>query len=312
MRHIIILLLTLLYHTPLMAEDSKLTIAVSIKPLHSLVSTIAGDNADVRLLLTKQSPHDAIMKPSHIKLLQQSDVIFYISDDFENFIMRALASLPDKNSKYAYGMTQDASLRLLSYDEKPHDEDDGHNGHSHNGAHTSGIDPHLWLSPHNAQQMVRFISQKLQTHAPKDRAIYQRNEAALLTKLQALDNELAQILQPVKHKPYIVLHNSYQYFQTHYGLAQPVIITNYPEHGASAKQIIALNKHVKAMAQQQQISCIFHEAEFDTQIGNALNQQQDIRIIPLPLIGYDIAAGAQHYFMLMHKVANDFKDCLSY
>ena len=91
MRYIntILLTLTCLFLTKASyAEDIK--IVSSIKPLHSIVSNVVGDDNSVDLLVDGvYSPHDFQLKPSHMKILQNADVIFYIDDSsLETFLAR--------------------------------------------------------------------------------------------------------------------------------------------------------------------------------------------------------------------------------
>ena len=71
------------------ANDTK--IVVSIKPLHSIVSNVVGSD-NIRLLVDKgYSPHDFQLKPSHMKRLQNADIVFYIDDlSLEAFLARPL------------------------------------------------------------------------------------------------------------------------------------------------------------------------------------------------------------------------------
>ena len=52
-------------------------IVVSVKPLHSLVSAVAEGSHSVSLLIDGgMSPHNFALKPSHAKLLPESEVDF--------------------------------------------------------------------------------------------------------------------------------------------------------------------------------------------------------------------------------------------
>ena len=64
-------------------------IVVSIKPLHSLVSAVAGDNNSVSLLIEgSMSPHNFALKPSHAKLLNNAKIVFYIDNQLESALKR--------------------------------------------------------------------------------------------------------------------------------------------------------------------------------------------------------------------------------
>ena len=70
-------------------------IVASIKPLHSLVSAVAGDSNSVSLLIEgSMSPHNFALKPSHAKLLNNAKVVFYIDNQLESALKRTVIGLP--------------------------------------------------------------------------------------------------------------------------------------------------------------------------------------------------------------------------
>ena len=84
MKYVIILLLYAL-SSSLFAKTGN--IVVTIKPLHSLVSGVLGDTGKATVLITgNTSPHHFHLKPSHVRLLQNADAVFYIDEEFEIFL----------------------------------------------------------------------------------------------------------------------------------------------------------------------------------------------------------------------------------
>ena len=45
------------------------------------------------------SPHGFAMKPSHAKMLQNADLIFWVGEDLENFLEKPLKSIAKKAEK---------------------------------------------------------------------------------------------------------------------------------------------------------------------------------------------------------------------
>ena len=45
------------------------------------------------------SPHGFAMKPSHAKMLQNADIIFWVGEDLENFLEKPLSSIAKKAEK---------------------------------------------------------------------------------------------------------------------------------------------------------------------------------------------------------------------
>ena len=125
------------------------TIVASVKPLHSLVQTVAAP-AKVELLLEAgASPHHSSLKPSQMRSLQQASVVFYIDQSFESFLHRALKALPAKVRTHA--VAREAGLTLLPVRKEgawqahqhhslheQHGNRPGHHEHDHDEEQTDG------------------------------------------------------------------------------------------------------------------------------------------------------------------------------
>ena len=78
---------------------SELKVVTTIKPLHSLISNVMEGIGEPSLIVEgSTSPHSFILKPSHAKLLEQADIIFWVGEDLETFMEKPLKSIV-KNAK---------------------------------------------------------------------------------------------------------------------------------------------------------------------------------------------------------------------
>ena len=84
------------------------------------------------------SPHGFAMKPSHAKMLQNADLIFWVGEDVENFLEKPLGSIAKKAEKIE--LMQIKGLQVLKFRERnifdDHD-DHGHDDHDKKGDHDS-------------------------------------------------------------------------------------------------------------------------------------------------------------------------------
>ncbi|MCH9845367.1 MAG: zinc ABC transporter substrate-binding protein [Alphaproteobacteria bacterium] len=246
-------------------------IVTSIRPLYDLASQIVADanananaNANdkdkdkdkVHLLLKNTNPHDAVLKPSHIRILQQGDVIFYMDDGFEIFMKDVIQSMRDD----AYSAKPYPLARQLHYLVQR----DGHEEHAHHhhgdDDEKAAIDFHLWLAPKHAIDMVTLMRDALLAENPKKAVIYQQNSESLIAELHALDARIKAKLAPYRNKPFIVFHDGYQYFEKTYQLTFAGALTLNPEQPLSPKNI----RKIRDILQTQSVHCIFVEPEFAT------------------------------------------------
>lgn len=275
-------------------------VIASIKPLHSLVAAIMEGTGDAPVLLVTgaASPHDYALKPSQVRALSQSDIVFYMGDSFETFLPKTLSALPSSIPRVAMQTAPGITLYPLRTAEgfEP-DADDI----------TGAPDLHLWLSPANARLMATEITRKLSALYPKNKALYAANEKKLDARLIALDARLKAELAPVRHKPFIVFHDAYQYFQKAYGLDISGSITINPDQPPGAKHV----RNIRRKIETPGAVCVFREPSFDSRVVASLISGTSARSGLLDPEGALLSPGPDLYFQLMEKLAGSLNACLS-
>ena len=161
MKHLfsILSMLGLIGLSQIAAKVSASEIAVTIKPLHSLVTAVAGNTAKPYLLVSgNSSPHGFKFKPSQLVALSKAKIIFVIDEDFETFMEKALNSLP-KNVKNV-GVAKSGRVQFLPIRKGGAWEEEKHDGHDHGHDHGSN-DMRVWLDPQNGVRMAKGIVRAL-------------------------------------------------------------------------------------------------------------------------------------------------------
>ncbi|WP_072090561.1 zinc ABC transporter substrate-binding protein [Candidatus Pelagibacter communis] len=130
----------LAFFTPANAE---IKVVASIKPIHSLASYLMDGIAKPDLIVDGYaSPHGFAMKPSHAKMLQNADLIFWVGEDLENFLEKPLSSIAKKAEKIE--LIEIKGLQVLKFRERNifdgHDHDD--HGHDDHGKKEDDHDDH--------------------------------------------------------------------------------------------------------------------------------------------------------------------------
>ena len=156
----------LLLFTANSSANADIKVVASIKPIHSLASYLMDGVGKPDLIVDGYaSPHGFAMKPSHAKMLQNADLIFWVGEDLENFLEKPLKSIAKKAEKIELieikGLTKlEFRERNIfeGHDDHGHKEDkhDDHQGHAH-GEH----DPHIWLDPMNAKVILNEMVEHL-------------------------------------------------------------------------------------------------------------------------------------------------------
>lgn len=304
--------------SPAQAETPK--VVVSIKPIHSLVASVMlGVGQPDLLVKGSASPHTYTLKPSDAKALAAATLIVRIGPTFEGFLEKPLKSKGDK----VISLMDQPGMVLLEAREggaweahdhgKEHGKDHGH-GHDHGKktAHADHdddhdeINDHLWLDPDNAKRIVQVTADALAKQDPANAATYRSNADNTAKRIDALDAELKATLAPVKSKPFVVFHDAYQYYESHYDLAAVGSITVNPDRRPSAKRLSAIRAKIAGLS----AACVFAEPQFEPALVNTIVEGTKARTGVLDPEGADLAEGPDLYFTLMRKLASGLTGCL--
>ena len=303
----------------------------TIQPINSLVSAIIGNTGkSITIIPSEQSPHDFKLKPSDVKVLQNSNIIFYVSNHLESSITKVFKNLP-KNIKLINLMEESGVNHLAIRDNdawerhdhhghddhdvhdkhgKKHDDHDDHDKHEKkhddHDDHEKEDDVHVWLSPDNAIKIVQKVNKVLSLYFPENSKIYNDNTTKFIDKIRNLKMELIKELSPIKHKPYIVFHDAYQYFEKTFELNAVGSVALEGDIASSPKQIsIIKDKIVKSKA-----SCVFQEPQFDSKLVKIVVEGTDAKIGTLDPLGVNISENKDFYLQLLTNMTKSLKECL--
>ena len=126
------------------SAKAEIKVVASIKPIHSLASYLMDGVAKPDLIVDGySSPHGFALKPSHAKMLQEADLIFWVGEDLENFMEKPLDSIAKKAEKIE--LMEIKGLNKLKFRERnifgDHDDHDDH-GHKEDGHKEDDHDDH--------------------------------------------------------------------------------------------------------------------------------------------------------------------------
>ena len=122
--------------TLLSPANAEIKVVASIKPIHSLASYLMDGVGKPDLIVDGYaSPHGFAMKPSHAKMLQNADIIFWVGEDIENFLEKPLNSIAKKAEKIELmeikGVTKLKFRERNIFDEHDHGhKEDDHDDHA--------------------------------------------------------------------------------------------------------------------------------------------------------------------------------------
>jgi len=295
MRSRLILTLLLILTMPLQAQASAeaFSVAVTVKPVHSLVAGVMRGVAEPALVMgTSASPHHYTLRPSERRALASASLIFWVGPELESFMPRILGSL-DTSSRNVALIEAKGLLRLPARTVHHHAADDSH------------IDPHIWLSPQNAHAMVDAIADELSRLDAAHAHIYADNSKRLHQRIRESDGQIRRQLAG-KTSAFLSYHDAYQYFEQAYGLNNAGFVSGGDEISPSAKYVHELRDKIR----KQQLHCLFYEAPSRPALVDTLTRGLEVEALELDAMGTRFKPGEDTWFKIIHNLADSYNSCL--
>jgi len=251
---------------------AKINIVASILPEQTFIKAIAGDKADISLMVKPgNEPHSYEPKPSQMKDIAAANIYFAIGVEFENTWLKRFEDL-NKNMKIV-----DLSKHIKKMPMREHHHHDikasSKSDTSRENIH-EGLDPHIWTSPANVRIIAKDIYENLVKIDNKNKAYYKNNYDKFVNYIIDTDNQIKQILANNKNSmKFMVFHPAWGYFARDYGLVQLAIESG--GKNPKPQQVIYLIKEAK----KEKVKAIFTEPEFSTKVANQIAKEAGIPVL---------------------------------
>ncbi|MBQ2733773.1 MAG: zinc ABC transporter substrate-binding protein [Clostridia bacterium] len=187
-------------------EKDGLNIVCTIFPQYDFTRNIAGDDANISLLVPPgKEAHSYEATVADMAKLRRADLIIYVGGDIDGWVLSALegTEIP------TVCMLDAVTLISGSCDADVHD------GHDH----AEGADLHVWTSPKNAILISEAIKDALVKIDAENTAIYTENCAEYVNKLSALDRKFEAAAANARNKMIVFAEKfPFRYLCEHYGI----------------------------------------------------------------------------------------------
>ena len=320
------LILTILSMLTLFTSaNAEIKVVTSIKPIHSLASYLMDGIGKPGLIVDGYaSPHSFSMKPSHAKMLQNADIVFWVGEGMENFLKKPLSSIAKKAEKIE--LMEVKGLNILKFRERnifeehnhdDHDDhakkEDAHDDHDHDDhakkeddheGHAHGeYDSHIWLDPMNAKVILNEMAEHLIENDAENASKYKDNLKKVLKKIDTLTIQVMTELN--KSVSSIVFHDAYQYFEQRFNVNILGAFTVNPDVMPGVKQLA----EIREIIEHDKVACVFSEPQFNPDIINAVAKDMKIKTGVLDPLGATLDPGKNLYFNLIKNMSLSFKGC---
>jgi ABC-type Zn uptake system ZnuABC Zn-binding protein ZnuA/ABC-type Mn2+/Zn2+ transport system permease subunit len=222
-------------------SSGKLDVVATTTQIGDFVREVGGEAVEVdQTLQPNTDPHEYEPRPSDVSGAADAQLVFANGDDLDAWIEQIVsdsgsdAEIIDLGTKVPVRLPGESS-----------------------GAEASKYDPHWWHDPRNAEAAVRAIERSLVAADPSHKREYQRNAAAYLVRLRALDRGIARCMSsvPAVQRKLVTDHDAFGYFAQRYGIE--VVGAVIPSQTTQAEKVKA----------------IFPESSLSTKVADAIGRQ---------------------------------------
>ncbi|HHD79555.1 MAG TPA: zinc ABC transporter substrate-binding protein [Epsilonproteobacteria bacterium] len=272
---------------------ANINITVSILPEQTFVKAIAGDKANISVMVKPgNSPHTYEPKPSQMSNIAKTDIYFAIGVEFEEVWLHKFANL---NRDMTIVDLSKKITKIPMLEHHHHDEEgaqEHHEEHEHNA-----LDPHIWISPANVKIMAKDIYENLVKIDSKNQAYYKNNYFAFIEYINQTDTKIREILADTKSgTKFMVFHPAWGYFARDYGLTQMAIESG--GKNPKPKQVMVLIREAK----EEKVKAIFAEPEFSTKIANIIAKEVGVPVLKISPLN---PKWSQNLINLAKSISND-------
>lgn len=211
------------------SSGGKISVVTTIFPQYDFVREIAGENADIKMLLKPgEETHSYEPSPQDIIAIQNSDIFIYAGGENDVWVEDILSSLPE-NGRLTLRLTDCVETleeeHVEGMQEQPghtHEEGEQTQEGERGGriSHTvHEADEHVWTSPVNAGRIAERIRELLVQADPAHREQYEAREAAYQRALSDLDGEFRSVMESAENR--LVVFGDrfpFRYLADEYGL----------------------------------------------------------------------------------------------
>jgi len=243
-------------------NGGKIKIIATLFPQYDFVRQIAGDKADVKLLLPPGvESHSFDPKPADMIEIYNADLFIYTGANMEPWAETIIKGATNENLTV---LDCSKDIQLIQDDD---------------GDHEHGGDPHIWLNPKFAQKIVGEIMRTICALDPDNMDFYRENAKNYTEKLKKLDTDIFDAIYNSNAKRNVIVFGgrfSYIYFLDYYKLDY---VTAYDSCSSQAEPGVSRVAEVIDFIRQNNIPCIYHEELSDPKVAKSIANDTGIEYL---------------------------------
>ncbi|MEK7499240.1 MAG: zinc ABC transporter substrate-binding protein [Patescibacteria group bacterium] len=263
-------------------SSEKLQIVASFYPMEFFAEQIAGSYADItNVTPAGTEPHDFEPSAQDIAKMERANLII-LNGNLEPWGANIQANL------------QHSPVRIIVAGE----------------GIIKNADPHIWLDPILAKEIVRKIGDAIVAIDPSNSEFYHANTNDLLQKLDQLDTDYKTRLAHCASQDFVTSHAAFGYLAEQYALHQVPIAGLSPEEEPSPQTLATVAKFV----QQNNVKYIFFESLVSPKLAQTIASEthtQTLELNPIEGLTTEEKQEGKSYFSVMRSNLQNLQTALS-
>lgn len=243
------------------AEDlraKRLTVAATIYPLYDIAREVAGQYAEVRLIVPPgASPHFFETTPRRLRELQNVKLVFAVGHGLDN---------------WATEITGTAAVAQLFVVDR---------GIALRRMQDGTVDPHYWLHYGNARRIAENMANALSAADDVHASEYRAQAVAYGERLAEQEAHMRQRLAPVRGVPFLTFHDAWFYFAQDLGLSPAGTFESAAQGEPTPRHLAALQERIVT----ERIRVIFIEPQMSSSSLKSFAHDNGIGIAELDPLG---------------------------
>lgn len=291
------------------ADDGTTHIVATTYPVYLFTSELVkgAENISVDLMIDQPISclHDYTLSVKDMKTLERADLIVLNGAGLEETMEDALTTVSDTPQ---IDCSQGIDLLESSHDHDGHDHAHGDEDadHAEPAGHAHESDPHIWMDPLRASQMLENLATGLSDFDPANTALYQTNLQLAQEQINTAYPQMQAALQDLSCRELITFHDGFTYFAETFDLDIVRAIEEEAGSEASAKDVMEIVEEIE----HHHIPAIFTEVNGSDATAQMIHRECGVAVRPLTLMmgATDDTPGIACYLDLLWSDVNTLRE----
>jgi len=231
-------------------RSERMTVVASFYPLYDWCTEVSGADAEVVLLTGSGDPHSYSPSIDEVTQLAHARALVTVGLGLEPWSRRAIESAGSPTELLEVGTW--VERRPMA--EHGHAKEEGEEHH-----HAGGEDPHVWLDPGRAAQIVRKLGDEFARLDPPHADGYRARAEAYAKRLDVLLIETKEARATLEGKRVIVYHDAFGYLFERLGLEKLASVRSGAGIEPDAHDLAEVSKLLREAGQRALFSEPGHE-----------------------------------------------------